>query len=63
MIKKPSYAPDLKDEENEDQWKEKVSEWRNDLQELGILKDRNQALAKIRTASATSILACLQSPI
>ena len=41
--KKPSYCM-RSDEDNELDWQKTVTEWRSDLQQLGIFKNRNETL-------------------
>ena len=66
LTKKPSYAQDISSKNDEDydrEWQAKVTEWRSDLQELGIFKHRNETLKQIKSAGTISVLAYLQSPI
>ena len=64
--RKPSYLdsdPTKNDADYDREWQTKVTEWRSDLQELGIFKNRNETLQRIRSAGTTSVLAYLQSTI
>ena len=49
----------MEDKEYEEAWKKRVTEWRSDLQELGIFRHRNETMRLIRAAGTTSVLACL----
>ena len=63
MYRKPPTFTTIGKKTGEDEIKSSSLQWRNDLQELGILSEPNKTAEKIREAGPTSVLACLQSPI
>ena len=44
LVKKLSYSAEMKDEDYDKEWQKKVTEWRSNLQELGIFAHRNETL-------------------
>ena len=61
LLVTPSQSEGLNAERMD--WVERLKNWKSRLTSKGAIKDYSQASAEIYNSSASSVLACLQSPI